>query len=131
MKTRPSWRVLAGAVCVLVSASACGGADTDDPASVASSVMNAVAESDCKAVAELFPTAAEDADYPAAGCTNELDQSRAVGEYACTVDPAAKTSPTHTAYNCVSSDDPSLVWGVSLDRATDAWVVTSILATPA
>ena len=129
MKTRSSWKVLAGAACVMALASACSGANTDDPASVASSVMDAVAKSDCKTVHKLFPTAAEDADYPAEGCTNEIDQSRAVGTYTCAAE--GEQTASEAKYHCTSTEDPSTYFSVNLQKATDGWVVTGILGVPA
>src|SRR3954471_16704194 len=115
MRTKVARRAGVG-LCLLVLTSACGGPNTDDPASVASSVMNAVAKSDCKTVHKLFPTAGDEAEYPAEGCTNEIDQSRAVGTYACTVDTKYDSTATDTSYNCTSSEDPSTYFSVSMQK---------------
>lgn len=126
-------RVLGGlaALTLLVGGlAACGSsAQSDDPSSVAVAVMKAVADSDCKKVHELYPTASEQSEYPAEGCTNEIDGSRAVGDYNCVAE--GEQTGTQAKYKCTSSADTSTFFGVNLEKATDGWVVTDILGVPA
>ena len=102
--------------------------NTDDPSAVAAGMLNALAQSDCKQVLELYPTATADEDFPAEGCNNEMAGKRAIGVYTCAPEQGAEQSATHANIRCTSAQDAETVWGAGVAKATEGWQVTAVSA---
>ena len=128
-----SRRALAGLVvaAVLFASSAglagCGsGLDTTDPSSISAGMLNALAESDCKQVLKLYPSASVNEEFPSDGCSNEMGGTRAIGTYRCSATDGLENTATVANVRCVSDRDPDVLWDLVLENATDGWIVTGV-----
>lgn len=114
----------AGLLLATAGLAGCSGTDTDDPVAVAAAMLNAVADSNCKAVQDLYPTAGEDG-YPAEDCTNEMAGDRAIGTYRCEKISDLKQTATVSNVSCRSEQEPDKEWDLVLERDSEGWVVTA------